>query len=205
MKGRYRRKIFFIQKDLQGRLMFKFFLVAVVGTALFYVVFTLFSSHTLSMVYENYHLKLDQTSNLLFSRYLMAQWVFLVFGGLAVAYLTLRFTHKIAGPLYRFEKILDEMAEGRFTTEIVLRKKDEGTQLAQKINRFNGLLSEKVESLRTMTQELETVLNLMAEPATKTGPDVSRQIAQAAALNHRMHEILCGIQLKSDLDGPQSK
>ena len=51
-------------------------------------------------------------------------------------FLALELSHKIAGPLYRLEKELDERINGKKTGPIQLREKDELRALADKINKL---------------------------------------------------------------------
>ncbi len=50
-------------------------------------------------------------------------------------YLEIRFLHRIAGPLYRIEKILNEISEGKNVEPIKLRKKDFYKSLAEAVNK----------------------------------------------------------------------
>lgn len=140
----YKRRNYFINKEFQGRYIFNYFLLAIIGSILFIAVFSFFSSNTLSIVYDNYHLQLGVTPGILLQKILSTQWLVIVLGGGAVILVTLLLTHRIAGPFYRFENSLDQMIEGDISEKIVLRKKDEGKELAQKINAFNYILSDKL-------------------------------------------------------------
>jgi methyl-accepting chemotaxis protein len=142
--AQYKRRNYFINKEFQGRYIFNYFLLAAIGSALFVAVFSFFSSNTLSIVYENYHLQLGLTPGILLRKILGTQWFVIVLGGGCVIVVTLFLTHRIAGPFYRFEKTLDEMIDGDLSNKVVLRKKDEGKELAQKINAFNYILSDKL-------------------------------------------------------------
>ena len=51
-------------------------------------------------------------------------------------FMALELSHRIAGPLYRLEKELNERIEGRKSGPIQLREKDELKALADKINRL---------------------------------------------------------------------
>jgi len=53
------------------------------------------------------------------------------------------FSHRIAGPVYRLEKTIDEMAQGKDVEPICLRKGDELKDLARKINSLMPLLKER--------------------------------------------------------------
>ncbi|HEX2957258.1 MAG TPA: hypothetical protein VHO70_10530 [Chitinispirillaceae bacterium] len=51
-----------------------------------------------------------------------------------IVLLTVFFSHKVAGPIYRFEKACNSVIEGDYTSEIKLRKGDEMQNLALLLN-----------------------------------------------------------------------
>lgn len=53
---------------------------------------------------------------------------------LAIAIISVFISHRIAGPIYKFERILEAMAAGEKVREITLRKHDEFYRLARAIN-----------------------------------------------------------------------
>lgn len=150
----YKRRKYFINKEFQGRSMFNYFVLLALGSILFVGIFSFFSSNTLSIVYDNYHLQLGTTPGILFKKILSTQWVFIVFGGMAVVFITLRLTHRVAGPFFRFEKGLDEMIDNDISKKIVLRQKDEGKELAEKINKFNYALSARLAFIDEKNSEI---------------------------------------------------
>jgi len=150
----YKRRNYFINKEFQGRYIFNYFLLAAIGSLLFIAVFSFFSSNTLSIVYDNYHLQIGITPEILFKKILSTQWLFIVLGGGMVVGITLILTHRIAGPFYRFEKTLDEMMDGDISRKIILREKDEGKDLAQKINAFNDMLGEKLSIIENLNSKI---------------------------------------------------
>ena len=72
MAVKYHRKHFFINKEMQGKYIFSAFLSVAIGGVLFALIFGFFSSNTLSIVYENYHLRLGTTPRLLLTKILNA-------------------------------------------------------------------------------------------------------------------------------------
>lgn len=138
----HKRRHFFINKDFQGRYIFSAFISVVVGSILFALLFGFFSSNTLSIVYENYHLKLGTTPSLLLDKIFSTQWLFIILGGIAMAILSLFLSHRVAGPFFRFESALDKIIEKDLSEGIRLRRKDEGKILGEKINRFSEMLSD---------------------------------------------------------------
>ena len=63
----------------------------------------------------------------------MASWIIMIPLGLLLSWLVMHHTHKIAGPIYKFESILEDMSRGVLNTDIHLRKNDDG-QLAAPAN-----------------------------------------------------------------------
>ncbi len=61
--------------------------------------------------------------------------IFVLFLFILVFYLEIKFLHRVAGPLYRIEKILNEIAEGKEIEPIKLRKKDFYKSLAEAVNK----------------------------------------------------------------------
>ena len=67
--------------------------------------------------------------------------------------LTIYFSHKIAGPIYRFEIVCHNIIDGKYNDKIVLRKGDEMQNLANLINgvieitnsRLKGLINARTE------------------------------------------------------------
>lgn len=67
---------------------------------------------------------------------------------LQIAYLTISFSHKLAGPVYRFEKVCHGLIEGNYAEKISLRKGDEMQNLAALFNDVILLTHERLCALR---------------------------------------------------------
>ncbi len=63
-------------------------------------------------------------------------------------------SHKVGGPLYRFENTLDSIAHGDLTEYITLREGDKLLGLADHINAMSQSLNEKVMQIKSRVQEL---------------------------------------------------
>jgi hypothetical protein len=59
--------------------------------------------------------------------------------------LTIFFSHKVAGPVYRFEKVCNNMIRGIYTDEIRLRQGDEMQNLARLLNEAVKCTRERLE------------------------------------------------------------
>ncbi len=172
-KKQYKRRHYFIDKEFQGRYILNYFLLVALGSVFFIGIFSFFSSNTLSIVYDNYHLQLGLTPGILLRKILYTQWFFIVLGGGFIIIITLFLTHRIAGPFFRFEKALDEMAEGNISNEIILREKDQGKELAEKINNFNRILADKLSMMSDRNSKIASasrqIENALKAPQTETG------------------------------------
>lgn len=172
----YRRRNFFINKEYQGKTIFQYFLLVLAGSILFSVIFSVFSSNTISIVYDDYRLQIGTTPGILLGRLFSAQWFFIVIGGLAVIVITLFITHRVAGPFYRFEKSVDAMNEGDLSAQIHLRKKDEGKGVAKRLNAFNGMLAGRLAELERLNGEIR---DLAGKDASPDAPEKIREKCDA--------------------------
>ncbi len=68
-------------------------------------------------------------------------------------------SHKIAGPIYRIEKFLGDMAAGNFASRIILRKGDELVSIADKINLLNDSLKSTIGSEKSSMDRIIDELN----------------------------------------------
>ncbi len=161
MAQHYKRKIrnFFIKKDFQGKIVLSIFLAVIIGCMFFIVLFGLFSADSMTISYENNQLQMGQTPAMLFRNALAANWVFLVICGSLLVFAALIGTHRIAGPLFRLEKALDNMVMKDLSDIIHLRGKDEAKDLAAKINAFNAVLSEDLGKMRKHSRAVSDLLN----------------------------------------------
>ena len=63
-------------------------------------------------------------------------------------------SHKIAGPMFRFEQDLKDIGQGDLTKKISLRKKDQFTNLSDSLNIMTATLNKKVFSTQAEVAQL---------------------------------------------------
>ncbi|MDP3480489.1 MAG: methyl-accepting chemotaxis protein [Desulfoprunum sp.] len=166
MEKSYKRRNFFIKKDFQGKLILGYFLFVMGGCLLFIILLGIISADTLTISYSNHDIQMGQTPIMLLKNVIAANWIFLIIGGSLLILAAMLITHRIAGPLFRFEKALDNMAAGNLNDVIHLREHDEGKDLAEKINVFNLGLSQK---LRSIAMETEKISDLLGQATSRMG------------------------------------
>jgi nitrogen fixation/metabolism regulation signal transduction histidine kinase len=72
-----------------------------------------------------------------------------------IALLTIFFSHKLAGPIYRFEKMCHTLIDGNYTDKIYLRRGDEMQNLANLINDVIRTTDERLAALRDAKSDEE--------------------------------------------------
>ena len=200
MNRTWKRRNYFIKKDLQGKYIFSFFIFMVAGSIIFTLILSLLSSDTMTIVYDNNKLRIGKTPLMLMKEILSAQWIFIVAGGFMVVILSMFLTHRFAGPIFRFEKSIEEMTTGNLNFRIYLRAKDEGKELAEKINILIDMLSSNIKEMRRLSEEVNNKLtdanNSLKE--NKGSKETALDIEIAGDLNRRLHEILQKYTVKDD-------
>ena len=72
-------------------------------------------------------------------------------------------SHRIAGPLYRFEKTVEELSRGNFKLRTKLRKRDEFHEFADTLNALADYLKERESKELSFREDCEELLNEMAK------------------------------------------
>ncbi len=158
MTRQHKRKNFFIKKNFQGKLILSYFLFVSGGGLFFVILLGAFSADTLTISYSNHDLQFGQTPVILLKKILAAHWIFIASGAIFTIIAAMLITHRIAGPLFRFETTLDNMLHKDLTDGITLRTKDDGKELAEKINDFNRELSTTFKNLRGCSNAISSLL-----------------------------------------------
>ena len=199
MNRDYQRKKrnFFIKRDLQGKMILAIFIAMLGSCLIFALLFGLFSSDTMTISYSNNSLQMGQTPIMLLRKAIAANWVFLVIGGSIFVLLAMIGTHRIAGPLFRFEKALDNMERGNLNDTIHLRSTDEGKDLAYKINDFNRLLSTKINDINKCSSAINDLLNQL-QANEMPPPEELASICQALQRNNNKIREIGGFFILTD-------
>lgn len=193
MAKRNKRRKFFIKKDFQGKLILGCFLFVAGGGLLFNVLLGMLSADSLTILYSNRDLQVGQTPIMLFKQVLTANWLLIIIGGGLVMLASLFLSHRVVGPMFRFESTLDNMLKGDLDNIIHLRDKDEGKELAQRINDLNILLS---QSFSAISQNSKALQSLIEQVSTLDLPEKEKE--ELVSLCWTMQEHARKITTKSD-------
>ncbi|MBI5563235.1 MAG: HAMP domain-containing protein [Deltaproteobacteria bacterium] len=161
-----KRKTVYIRKRFQADFAVKFLALIVVEAVLAVGVLGYLAMGTVVTGYSGGEVVVAGGRDYFLPAALLANLV--IIGVTAVAgFIVLLFvSHKLAGPLYRFEKSLEEIAKGDLTHRFRLREGDEMNSLAERLNEFNSKMEELVgriqresDALGGMVAEMRALLD----------------------------------------------
>ena len=153
-KRPYKRRQFYVKKGFQFRFIVKFCILVFLGTLLSTGLLFFFSQGTLTSSFHDSRLVIETTALAVLPAVLYTNLITLILITVGTVVVTLFISHKIAGPLFRFEQELKEIAEGDLTTSIRLREKDQISDVAEGLNRTVAALREKVLSIQSDVKHL---------------------------------------------------
>ncbi len=175
---------FSIKREMQVRLLIRVMLIVVVAIGLSGVFFYLYSRQSVGQSFKQFHVQATTFLDFLLPVVVIA----LVTGTVTALILTIFFPHKIAGPLYRMERLIkEEVGNGNFTVKFTVRDGDELRDLADALNIMLDRLKDKVGRVNEAATELQHKAQEMAKK------DPSSE--EAAELAHRLKEALKGFRL----------
>ncbi|MEK6532140.1 MAG: methyl-accepting chemotaxis protein [Deltaproteobacteria bacterium] len=171
-KGNVKRGRFYIKKDFQRDFVIKFLLLIVVESLLAIALFLYLSKGTITTGYYGSELVVEKTG-----RFFMPTILLINLGAIAAtavlgSVLLIILSHRIAGPLYRFEKTFEEVGKGDTTVRFNLRSGDQLSSVAEKINEFNTILESRVTGIQRETNGLTDSLNELSEQVLRDDPDM---------------------------------
>ena len=152
-----KRKHYFVMKGFQLKFMLQFCILVLIGVTLSTGLLFLFSRDTLTSSFQQSRLVIKNTAFAILPTAIYTNLVTLALIAIAAIIVILFISHKLAGPLFRFEKELKEIGQGDLTTVVRLRKKDQITRLADTLNEMTANLRDKIITIqKDVEQAIET-------------------------------------------------
>lgn len=144
----FKRKQYFINKKFQAGFILKFIAVLIFGALLSVGVTMLTTQETLTSSFEGSKLVIEKTSLAILPSVVFTNIVTTLIIGIIVIVVTLLISHKIAGPMFRFEKDLEEISQGNLQKHIQTRQGDQFSSVAKNLNNMVGNLNEKLSEVQ---------------------------------------------------------
>ncbi len=119
------RSRYFIQGAFQLKIILRFIVILILGGIILGVELYFLASNDLEIKLYQAHLRIINTMDILLPIIIITSISVFILLSIITVYTVLYLSHKIAGPLYKFEKITDEIGHGNLNVNVKLRKKDE--------------------------------------------------------------------------------
>lgn len=147
-KKDYARRNYFIEKEFQTNFIIKFCLLIVAAGLLTISILYLLSGKSTTVSIVNSRVVVRTTADFLLPILIQTVVITTIIVGLAAIFVTLFVSHKIAGPLYRFKKILETLSQGDFSSDFHIRHFDQLQELVNAFNSMTGKIRDQLNSLK---------------------------------------------------------
>ena len=164
------RKRYLINKTFQMKFLFRIFLgVLLTSMLLSSMIFYLSRSGT-TVVFRDFHLEVLTTSEFILSSLFISLAVSLIVSLVLYFVLGLIYSHHISGPMFRFERVFKNMAEGDLLQSVVLRHNDEWKATASSLEAALASLRDKMSHLNRAFRDLKNMEEV------KNSPEISQKM-----------------------------
>lgn len=162
---KHQRKQYFIKKGFQFRFILKFCILLLVGVIISTALLFFFSKGTLTSSFRNSQLVIENTGLAILPAVIYTNLITLGLITLAAVAITLFVSHKIAGPMYRFESELKDISTGNLRKQIKLREKDQMTDVVDGLNDMVSSIHERISGIRSDVDDLVKIAESQDLPA----------------------------------------
>jgi len=161
-----RRRNYYIDRQFQLNFIIKFCALVLIGSAISGIIIYFMSKTTVCTTFENSKLIMKSTADYILPSVLFSSIISVILIGLAAIAVTLFASHKIAGPLYRLDKDVQEITSGNLAITFRLRDGDEIRPLASSLNDMVGAIRGRVVEIGKSLDKLESSAGLTKEDRT---------------------------------------
>ncbi|MEA3306145.1 MAG: methyl-accepting chemotaxis protein, partial [Candidatus Omnitrophota bacterium] len=149
----------------------------------------------------NSRIKIVPSAKFIMPGLILSSLISVTLVGIATIIVVMFVSHRIAGPLYKLESLLERMAGGDVGFDICLRRKDEVKKLAEAfagaVHGLNGLLCDvKKESARLGLAIKE--LKVLSERGHEIAGDSKKAIEKLEAAKSNLDDKLNKFRLRQD-------
>ena len=157
-KPSFARRRYFINRKFQLEFSLRFLLIIAAASIAVMLLFFYNSRGTMTAGYTGSEVKLLQTGAYFLPSLILSTVVIVIFSCLAGTITLSLLSHRLAGPLFRFQATLDELSTGNLTLRSNLRDKDQFKGLADRINALSAVLDGKVGDIKNRAAEISSII-----------------------------------------------
>ncbi len=159
-QNKFKRKNFFINKQFQSMFIIRFAIMVFFATLLLgcFLFFTSFASTTI--VFKNLRVTTVPTYEYLLPSLTAGLVLSLLLTSFLSIIVGLLYSHKIAGPMFRFEQVFKQLQTGNLQQTVRLRLNDEWQQPALLLDDAISSIRKHIENIDTSVKEIESQVDL---------------------------------------------
>lgn len=151
MEKRMKRRVYFIEKSFQAKFIMKFCGLVVFGGLLTMGLLYLWATKATTVSIVDSRVIVTTTAHYMLPLLIQTFVIVTLVIAIAAILLTLFVSHKIAGPLYRFKKVMEVISEGDFLSQVKIRK---GDQLQDLAKIFDEMITKNRVKLKALKADL---------------------------------------------------
>jgi methyl-accepting chemotaxis protein len=152
--GDNRRRNYFIKKSYQAKFSAKFAVLIVLEALLIAGLFWVVSKSTLTTGYEGNTLRIERTPQFFLTSLSLIMLIAAVGVGITAMLVFIVHSHRIAGPLFRLQRDIQELSGGDFTRRLNFRTTDELHELAEALNAYTIVMDGRLGALKNEIESL---------------------------------------------------
>jgi len=188
-----------INKSYQRNFLLIMILVVLAGTAISAATLYFNIQMPLNMKYGAVISTISDLKETLLLRSLKINLGFVLLTAAGVGLLTLLYSHRIAGPLFRIKACAKAITEGRLDTKIRLRQHDAIGSFADTINAMTHSYQDRASELAGVIQDLKNSIETHQASIHK-GSDTETTLENVLDIDSKVHELLQHIKLDKMVD-----
>ena len=171
----FRRRNYFIKKKFQVNFTVKFLIIILIEAFLAAGLFLYMSKGTLTTGYLGSELRIARTYDFFLPMLLLSNLIIVGISAVIGIGVLIFLSHRLAGPLYRFENILDAIKKGDLTQRFKLRENDQFVELANSINEHTDTLDKNMGHLKAGVMEFSQLTSKM-QTAMASDPSANKEL-----------------------------
>ena len=175
--GKERRRQHYLRQSFQTQFILQFAGLVVLGCTAFGIALYLYSNSTLTTAFVNSKLKIMRTSDFLLPAMLIAALGVTALMAFMAATRLMFLSHRIAGPLYRFQKTTQAVEKGDLKLRVQLRRNDELQDVAQSMDGMVQQLRARAQVIKEQSERFGKILERVSQNSDIPG-DVLKELRE---------------------------
>jgi len=129
-------------------------------------------------------------------------WPAILLTLILVGFHSIRISHSLAGPIYRFRQTLRQMQKKNFSVQSTLRERDFFSEMMEELNETNRSLSANMTDLKENDVRVRQTIEELNEKLNQQDPSLESLKASAHSISENakeLHHALEKFELKDDV------